>query len=285
MDRERRRAERRLGIQYAATAVLAESPRLDDAVPGILQALCDGLGWPLGAMWWVNPQADVLRCGDAWHSPTSRGGRIRGPEPTNHVRPGRRPAGPRLGERPAGLDPGCRPDTNFPRGPGRGPRRAARRARRSRLRSAATSWASWRSSAARSSSPTRTCSEMLAAIGSQIGQFMKRKQAEEAVLQERHLLTTLMDTSRTRSTSRMSRAASSAVNRGHGQPVRPGRPGRGGGQDGFRLLHRGARERGRGRRAGGHRVRAARGRQGGEGDLGQWPGLLGLDDQDAVPRP
>ena len=36
--------------------------------------------------------------------------------------------------------------------------------------------------------------QMLAAIGSQIGQFMKRKQAEEAVLQERYLLRTLMDT-------------------------------------------------------------------------------------------
>ena len=35
---------------------------------------------------------------------------------------------------------------------------------------------------------------MLAAIGSQIGQFMKRKQAEEAVPQERYLLHTLMDT-------------------------------------------------------------------------------------------
>ena len=36
--------------------------------------------------------------------------------------------------------------------------------------------------------------QMLTAIGSQIGQFIKRKQAEEAVLQERNLLHTLMDT-------------------------------------------------------------------------------------------
>ena len=35
--------------------------------------------------------------------------------------------------------------------------------------------------------------EMLTAIGSQLGQFMKRKQAEEAVFQERYLLRTLMD--------------------------------------------------------------------------------------------
>ena len=36
--------------------------------------------------------------------------------------------------------------------------------------------------------------QMLTAIGSQVGQFIKRKQAEEAVLQERNLLHTLMDT-------------------------------------------------------------------------------------------
>ena len=35
---------------------------------------------------------------------------------------------------------------------------------------------------------------MLAAVGSQIGQFIKRKQAEEEVLQERYLLNSLMDT-------------------------------------------------------------------------------------------
>ena len=35
---------------------------------------------------------------------------------------------------------------------------------------------------------------MLAAVGSQIGQFIERKQAEEEVLQERYLLNSLMDT-------------------------------------------------------------------------------------------
>ncbi len=42
--------------------------------------------------------------------------------------------------------------------------------------------------------PDEDLLQMLTAIGSQIGQFLKRKQAETAVLQERHLLTTLMDT-------------------------------------------------------------------------------------------
>ena len=67
MDRGRRRADRRLGIQHTATRVLAESPGLDDAVLGILQAICDGLGWTLGAQWWVDHPAGVLRCSDVWH--------------------------------------------------------------------------------------------------------------------------------------------------------------------------------------------------------------------------
>ena len=37
MDRERRRAERRLGVQYTASLALAGSPRLDDAVPELLR--------------------------------------------------------------------------------------------------------------------------------------------------------------------------------------------------------------------------------------------------------
>ena len=72
MDRDRRRAERRLGMQYAATRVLAESPRLEDAAHGVLQAICDGLGWTAGAIWWVNRQAALLRCGDIWHAPSAR---------------------------------------------------------------------------------------------------------------------------------------------------------------------------------------------------------------------
>ena len=48
MDRERRRAERRLGVQYTASCVLAESPQLADAVPKILEAVCESLGWEVG---------------------------------------------------------------------------------------------------------------------------------------------------------------------------------------------------------------------------------------------
>ena len=58
--------------------------------------------------------------------PVVPAGGIRGPEPADHVRPRGRAAGPRLGERPAGLDPGRRQGPQLPEGAGRGPRGAAR---------------------------------------------------------------------------------------------------------------------------------------------------------------
>ncbi len=61
-DRARRRAVRRLAIQLAATRALADASKLDEAAQGVLEAVCDGLGWPVGEMWWVDTDRRVLRC-------------------------------------------------------------------------------------------------------------------------------------------------------------------------------------------------------------------------------
>src|SRR5262249_56647092 len=42
---ERKRAERRRAARLAATQVLAEAATGRDAAPGILRAICEGLGW------------------------------------------------------------------------------------------------------------------------------------------------------------------------------------------------------------------------------------------------
>ena len=126
MDRGRRRAERRLEVQYTATRVLAESPGLDDAVPGILQAICDGLGWTVGAQWWVDPQAGVLRCGDVWHSPSSPVEEFVALSRRTTFAPGvGLPGRVWASGQPAWI-PDVVTDTNFPRAQRRGPRGAAR---------------------------------------------------------------------------------------------------------------------------------------------------------------
>jgi len=66
---DRKRAERRLAAQHAVTRILAETATLADAVPTILQSLCESLEWPLGTIWSVDRQAHVLRCINSWHAP------------------------------------------------------------------------------------------------------------------------------------------------------------------------------------------------------------------------
>ena len=62
------RADRRLAAQHTATRVLADSTDLAAAVPEILRAICESLGWEFGAVWKVDAPADVLRCSDVWHA-------------------------------------------------------------------------------------------------------------------------------------------------------------------------------------------------------------------------
>ena len=154
MDRSRRRTERRLQVQYTSSLALA----------GVAPARRRRARVPAGNL----PEPGLVGRRPVAGRPTGRraspgcrvafsvvtDGGIRGPEPANHVRLRNRAAGPRLGERTVGLDPGRRRGLELSEGAGRGPRGPARCGSASRSSSAATSWGSWRSSAAGSSSPT-----------------------------------------------------------------------------------------------------------------------------------
>jgi PAS domain S-box-containing protein len=65
----RKRAERRMAVGYVLTRVLADAETLEAASPLILKSICEGLGWELGAFWRVDEIAQVLRCVDVWHPP------------------------------------------------------------------------------------------------------------------------------------------------------------------------------------------------------------------------
>ncbi|MGD9850713.1 MAG: GAF domain-containing protein [Nitrospirales bacterium] len=66
---EREHKERRLATHHSLANVLAESPDLNHAALLILEAICDNLGWDLGAIWIKGPGETVLRCINIWHSP------------------------------------------------------------------------------------------------------------------------------------------------------------------------------------------------------------------------
>ncbi|MBD2682251.1 MULTISPECIES: GAF domain-containing protein [Nostoc] len=67
---ERKRTEQHLTAQYAATHVLANSTTINEAMPQILQGICESLGWDLGEIWMVDQQANVLRFFDIWYKPS-----------------------------------------------------------------------------------------------------------------------------------------------------------------------------------------------------------------------
>src|SRR5438270_854365 len=44
-----------------------------EAARGVLQVVCDGLDWDVGAFWVVDRRAGVVRCVDVWHPPAVAG--------------------------------------------------------------------------------------------------------------------------------------------------------------------------------------------------------------------
>src|SRR5437588_10145924 len=62
----RKRAEQRQAINLAVTKILAESPALTDAVPRILQTVCETLRWEIGDFWTLRPETGLLHCFKIW---------------------------------------------------------------------------------------------------------------------------------------------------------------------------------------------------------------------------
>lgn len=68
-ERNLRENQRRLGSNLAVTRILADSPDLRDAAPRILRTIGESLGWQVGAMWTLHPDGKHLRCFEIWHTP------------------------------------------------------------------------------------------------------------------------------------------------------------------------------------------------------------------------
>lgn len=65
----RRRAEQRVATEHAVTLALSESDTLAGTARRILQAVCENLGAQVGTFWRVDPAANLLRCVEVWHAP------------------------------------------------------------------------------------------------------------------------------------------------------------------------------------------------------------------------
>jgi PAS domain S-box-containing protein len=67
---ERKRAESRLNTQYAITRILSESTSIDEAMPRIVQSICECLDWKVGEIWRVDGETKLSTFVKAWHSPS-----------------------------------------------------------------------------------------------------------------------------------------------------------------------------------------------------------------------
>jgi signal transduction histidine kinase len=65
---ERKEAERRLIANLAIAQILAESPQLEDAVPRVLEKVGETLRWQVGAVWIPDAKENVLRCLTVWEA-------------------------------------------------------------------------------------------------------------------------------------------------------------------------------------------------------------------------
>jgi PAS domain S-box-containing protein len=64
---ERSRQERLLAARTGVTRVLAEASDLAEAAPQIVLTVCENLGWEVGSLWRVEEAAGVLRCIEVSH--------------------------------------------------------------------------------------------------------------------------------------------------------------------------------------------------------------------------
>src|SRR5262245_38802421 len=68
-DHIRRLSERHSATQYLTTRLLVESSTLHDAMPRILETICERLDWVMGVRWSIDLDAGVLRCEETWVAP------------------------------------------------------------------------------------------------------------------------------------------------------------------------------------------------------------------------
>jgi two-component system cell cycle sensor histidine kinase/response regulator CckA len=179
---DRRRAERWQAMQHAVTKVLADSTSLRAAAPGIIQAVCETLGGKFGAIWEIDRQQSVLRCADVWQGAGLSAGELEAQTRQITFASGIGLPGRVWASGKPLLVPDAARDANFPR---------ASAATTAGLRSAfgfpillrgeVAGVIDFLSPEVREPEPELLA--MLSAIGTQIGQFIEHRSAEQQLLQ------------------------------------------------------------------------------------------------------
>ena len=177
---ERKQAEQRLRAQYTVTQMLAEAATFEEVTPKILQTVCEFLLWDLGALWNLDQEAGVLRCVEVWHKESVEVPQFEASSRESTFMPGIGLPGRVWSSHEPAYIPDVVHDANFPR---------ASIAAREGLHAAsafpillggeALGVMEFFSHEIRQ--PEQELLNMMATLGSQIGQFIERRRAEDAL--------------------------------------------------------------------------------------------------------
>ena len=179
-----RENEHRVAAHLAVTRILAESPALSDATVRILRTIGETLNWKVGAMWTPDPENEVLRCLSLWHDRSAEVHRF---ESLCRERTFARgiglPGRVWTSLKPAWI-PDVTTDENFPRAPVASAE-GLQSAFAFPIFFAERFLGVMEFFSPEIREPDKALLAMVGSIGNQIGQFMERKSAEEALLQNR----------------------------------------------------------------------------------------------------
>ncbi|MDB5904462.1 MAG: hypothetical protein JWM26_3340 [Betaproteobacteria bacterium] len=68
---ERKRVAQQQSVISSVTMLLAEAQSAEEAIPRVLQTMCESLGFVYAARWLLDRQNLLLRCAETWNAPTS----------------------------------------------------------------------------------------------------------------------------------------------------------------------------------------------------------------------
>jgi PAS domain S-box-containing protein len=177
---ERKRAEERLVAQHTVTQILAEAATLQEATPKILQAVCECLVWDVGALWSIDREAGVLRCVEVWHKESVEVQQFEATSRESTFVPGIGLPGRVWFSREPMYIPDVVRDANFPRAPIAG-REVLHAAFGFPILLGGDVLGVMEFFSHEIRQPDRELLNMMATLGSQIGQFIERKRAEDAL--------------------------------------------------------------------------------------------------------
>jgi PAS domain S-box-containing protein len=176
---ERKQAEQRLIVQHTVTQMLATAATLEEVTPKILQTVCELLFWDVGTLWSIDREAGVLRCTEVWHDESVEVPQFEAICRQHTFMPGVGLPGRVWSSHEPAYIPDVAKDPIFPSGP-----IAARAGLHAcfvfpiLLGGDVLGVIEFFSHEIRQ--PDQELLDMMATLGSQIGQFIERKRAEEA---------------------------------------------------------------------------------------------------------